>query len=171
MIGRVSETDAPPVKATDLLTATLRDRIGPELRASGLRGSGQNWSLPHTAKDYALLSFQRSTYSDATEARFTVNLRVTRRLEWEAAVARSPWLGTRPKATSHGGPGWQERIGSLLDPGIDRWWVLRTPDDVPGVVDDVLHLVHAVALPHLTTRLADGTPPPPYPWPPLPDGA
>lgn len=165
----MSETDAPPVKATELLTDVLRTRIGPELRASGLRGSGQNWSLPNAAKDYALLSFQRWRYSTASEAGFTVNLCVARRAEWAAAFARSPWLGARPTATTEGGPAWYSRIGSLLDPAVDRWWVVRSEDDVPSVVDDVLHLVRAVVVPHLTARLEGTAPPAPYPWPPLPD--
>lgn len=162
------DDDPGDLPATALLGHVLRHLVGPRLRELGLRGTTQHWTLPNPARDYALLAFQRSRWNDSTEAQFTVNLRVTRRAQWQAAVAGSPWLGPRPSATAEGGPGWDSRLGMLLDPAVDRWWTLRSAADAPGVVDDVVHLVREVALPHLRARLADGQRPGPYAWPALP---
>jgi hypothetical protein len=153
----------PGVSAPQLFDQMLKTHIAPSLRALGMRGSGQNYSLPNPAGDYALIGFQKDRYNTAQLCRFTLNTAFYRKLAWQQARDRESWLPAAPTATSvFGVAGWQDRVGTLLDPPHDHWWVIATPADVTLVADQVTTVVRAVVLPQLTARLA-GTQPPPLP--------
>ena len=70
---------------------------------------------------WALLSLQKSAYSDAAEVQFTVNLLIANKAEWVAARTERPHLPQRPAAgTIYGEPAIQERIGMLMPESADK---------------------------------------------------
>jgi hypothetical protein len=54
------------VPAQETYADLVKGQISPELRVLGFKGSGGRYSLP-SSTCWALLSFQKSAYSDATE--------------------------------------------------------------------------------------------------------
>ena len=78
----------------------MKGTFGPALRGAGLRGSGGRFELPSDIF-WAQLGFQKSAYSDGQEVRFTVNLSVIRRDEWEVQASSAPHLGQRPSPSTH----------------------------------------------------------------------
>ena len=117
----------------------MKNAFAPALRAEGMRGSGGRFELP-SATYWAQLGFQKSQYSDGQEVRFTVNLSVIDRAEWDTQVAKHPYLGPRPTPTSHYDR-WarQQRIGLLNPDRADKWWRLVRGEQPAAVRDDVLH--------------------------------
>ena len=65
------------------------------------------------------MGFQRSADSSRDQVRFTVNLSVIDRIEWDVPVVTKPWMGKKPSSIIRYGP-WaqqtwsrQARIGQL----------------------------------------------------------
>src|SRR5215203_3046681 len=82
----------------------LRDQVAPRLRELGFEGSRQNFSLP-SETHYALLAFQKSDFSDKSAVRFTVNLTVVGREDWEQGSRRAwPDQPLRPPQANSGLP-------------------------------------------------------------------
>lgn len=137
------------VDALQLLDAMLRDRVAPALRMLGMRGSGQRFSLPNPAGDFALLGFQKDPHNSPASCRFTASTAFCPHVGWQQARALHPWLPAAPTATTFYpfAPVWQERVGMMLDPPHDRWWTIQTPEDVRTVSEEVLTTVRDVVLP------------------------
>jgi hypothetical protein len=77
----------------------LKKRVAPALCELGFKGSGQNYRLP--SDDYwALLGLQKSTSSDAGRVRFTANVLVVSRADWDTVREERPRLPERPTATT-----------------------------------------------------------------------
>jgi hypothetical protein len=123
------------------------------LRGEGLRGSGGRFELP--SENYrAQLGFQKSAYSEGQEVRFTVNLSVIRRDEWEALAAAKPYLGERPTpSTKYGAWADQVRIGKLAPDGEDKWWRIVRGVNSSDVRDDAAHDLLIYGVPWLRERL------------------
>ena len=119
-----SETTAQSVYAE-----LMKQRFAPFLREAGLRGSGGRFELASEAR-WLLLGFQKSAHSDRDHVRFTVNLLAICREEWESKRAAKPYLGSKPRPSTHYG-NWAEhaRIGQLTPAGEDKWWSLRPGQD------------------------------------------
>jgi hypothetical protein len=133
--------------------AMVKDVLSPGFRELGLKGSGgrYSWAAPGF---WALLSLQKSAYSDAAEIQFTVNLLVASKAQWEAARAARPYLPERPSAgTVYGEPAVQERIGMIHRDRADKWWRLYAGVDETAVTDDVLHDVRDFAIPWLKQQV------------------
>lgn len=81
----------------------MKNQVAPMLRANRLVGSNGRFSVK-SETHWALLGFQKSAYSDRSEIRFTVNLLVVRRDEWNELVLSSPTTGRDrhpPSRTGH----------------------------------------------------------------------
>lgn len=139
----------------------LRDEIAPPLRALGFKGSGQSFYLP-SETHWALLGFQKSSYSDS----FTINLTVVGKEEWRA-TAKAIWpvapIGSKPPGANwslppmlearFGGAYWATRIGSLMPGNRDRWWPIDPDGDTRDVANAVLAEIAEVAIPAMRERM------------------
>jgi hypothetical protein len=133
----------------------MKEEIAPALRRLGFKGSGQRYELP-SGTHWAILGFQKSAYSDSADARFTINLTVVGRDEWEEARRQRPYIGERPKPSTYSGVGWESRIGQLMPGGEDRWW--RISGDLPTepVAGEVISAIEEFALPAMRARMPNG---------------
>lgn len=101
----------------------IRDKIAPELRGMGFKGSGQSFTLPSNSH-LVLPGFQKSTANTSEGIRFTVNVTAADKRAWSEAQGTRGYLPERPNAnTFYGNFAWQVRIGQLL-PGGDKWWTV-----------------------------------------------
>src|SRR6266542_309783 len=92
----------------DVYADLMRNAFAPALREAGLRGSNGRFELPSEVY-WAQLGFQKSAYSSADEVRFTVNLSVIRRDEWTLQSTAKPYLGKRPRPSTHYGT-WADQV-------------------------------------------------------------
>jgi hypothetical protein len=86
--------------------------------------------------------------------RFTVNLSVISRTEWERQKAAKPYLGRQRAPAAHYGP-WadQARIGQLTRADADKWWRIIRGADVEPVQADALADLLTYAVPWLRAHL------------------
>jgi hypothetical protein len=131
----------------------LRDEVAPALRALGMKGSGQNYVLPHPDA-LLLLGFQKSTSSDATRVRFTVNLALIDKEEY--AEKRESWWGVTPTATLRLPVGRYGRIADVLPTRQDQWWVLAAGAPTRDLAADVVSAIEQYALPELAQARTSG---------------
>lgn len=138
----------------DIYADLMKTMFAPALRAAGLRGSNGRFELPSDIY-WAQLGFQKSSYSGADELRFTVNLSVISRTEWDVQKAARPSLGRQPTPTIHYGP-WadQTRIGQLTPAGADKWWRIIRGADIDPVRTDAQADLLNYAVPWLQARVA-----------------
>lgn len=139
------------ITATDRYKRMLRDEVAPVLRRMGFQGSGPNFRLPD-AEEYLLLSFQASTSSTADEVKFTVNLAVINKADWEAQ--QQAWWG-RPSATTQGPIGEYERLGILMPDGDDIWWQISAHSETADASADVCAAIRTTGIPALRSGLND----------------
>jgi uncharacterized protein DUF4304 len=137
--------------AQDTFRAMMREQIAPALRELGFKGSGQVYLLP-SGTHWAMLSFQKSAYSDAERIRFAVNFDVTTKEEWEHR-RRAFGAPARPS------PSWlhNRSIADQLLPGggwMQHWWHLRINEPVRPLVDDVVSRIEHEALPAMRAAIA-----------------
>lgn len=131
----------------------MKSDFGPALRSAGLRGSNGRFELP-SERYWAQLGFQKSAHSDRQEVRFTVNLSVIGRDEWDTQTATKPYLGERPTPnTKYGAWADQVRIGQLTPDGEDKWWRIIRGLPPTGMRDDATHDLLTYAVPWLRSRM------------------
>ena len=146
-------SDASEPSPQQVYAEWMKTSFGPALRAEGMRGSGGRFEFPSDVV-WAQLGFQKSTYSDAQEVRFTVNLSVIRRDVWEQQASAQPHLGERPRPTFlYGSWADQARIGTLTPEGEDKWWRIVRGADSVIVRDDAMHDLLTYGVPWLRDRL------------------
>jgi uncharacterized protein DUF4304 len=141
----------------------LRDQIAPALRDLGLKGSGQEFSLP-SSTHWALLGFQRDKWSNRASVRFTVNVVVVARDVWDKASAAHAWMGARPHSRASGYtvsdselPGyWYERIGLLMPRHDDYWWEVGRSTDTRRLATEVVTAIGTHVLPAMRQHMALG---------------
>ena len=127
----------------------VRDLLGPAFRELGLRGSGGRYSLAHES-GWALVSLQKSAYSDQSEILFTVNLLAVSRPAWEAARRERTHLPQKPSAGVRYGVGEAEtRLGLLLPGAEDTWWRVVAGSDLIPVAAAVTSAVQSYGVPWL----------------------
>ena len=134
----------------------LRYQIAPAIRAEGFKGSGSEYALPDP--DYlAMLGFQRSTYSNGDELKFTVNLKVVSRSAWADARSEISYLPVSPRVNVRysGAPEWTTRIGLLMSQPHDHWWTLRAEDDPLPIAGEIMVVVRTLAIPALRDQISD----------------
>jgi len=130
----------------------MKSAFAPALRAEGLKGSAGRFDLP-SDEYWAQLGFQKSAFSDGREVRYTINLSVIARADWETHAAAKPHLGKQPTPTLHYGS-WanQIRIGSLTPSGEDKWWRIVRDAPADAVRDETLADLVGLAIPWLRTQ-------------------
>ena len=142
-----------PASAQELFAEVLKTTFGPTLRATGLRGSGQPYSLPSDSH-FAVLGFQKSQFSDANAVEFTINVKVVPKEVWATVRTERPHFPAKPSPnTGYGSFEWHQRIGQLLPGGEDRWWILRLDDDNKSTVAEVLSVLTDVSVPARRTAI------------------
>ncbi len=85
--------EAPTAK--DKVAAMLKERVAPELRTMGFKGSGQNYHLP-VPDHFALLGFQKARFGTRHDVMFTINLLACSHADWAALAETKPYYGERP---------------------------------------------------------------------------
>jgi hypothetical protein len=119
------------------------------MRSAGLKGSAGNYRLPSPAY-FALVGFQRSTWSTASAIEFTVNLKAVSSEAWRLARAEKTWLPENPTANSrYPVTEWSERIGILMPGGQDHWWRLRPGQPLEALAVNVVGAIKDYGLPAL----------------------
>jgi Domain of unknown function (DUF4304) len=140
-------------KAQETYSDMLKTLVAPGLRSLGFKGSGQNYRLP-ADDQWAMLGFQKSTSSDASHVRFTINVLVVSQADWDAARAESPHLPKRPTPTTWWGTFvWQKRIGDLLPGDEDLWWEIEAGADPGELADAIVWAVQDYALPAMRGQI------------------
>jgi hypothetical protein len=143
--------------AQDTFKRMIREKIAPELRAFGFKGSGQRFVLP-SESHWALLGFQRSAWGDSRKGSFTINLTVVSKDAWEQSRAERPHRGSIPAANSYEGvPVWEDRIGMLMPGSFDQWWEVCAGESTDHVARDVVSAVEVYALPEMHRQI-EGSP-------------
>jgi len=133
-------------KIQEIFREFLKSSIAPELKACDLKGSGQNYSIKSDSH-WALIGLQKSIYSDAVGLKFTINLCVVSKNDWELARQERSYLPLKPSANVHWPVGWVKRIGYLLPKGQDYWWSVETTTDLKGLADEVIDAICNKAIP------------------------
>jgi hypothetical protein len=141
----------------------MKTQVGPGLRALGFKGSGQNYELRDAPAHWAMLGFQKSVASDAEQVRFTVNLLVVGRDDWERMRAERPNCPRRPTANT-AQAAWSPRLGDLLPnrgseipgraTGPDAWWYVNAGQDTSEVANALVRMVEKFALPGMQRAMA-----------------
>jgi hypothetical protein len=133
----------------------LKEEIAPALRGLGFKGSGRVYALPVEGW-WAQLGFQgHARYNTAESVRFTVNIHVVLKSDWESARVARSYLPARPSPNEYGGPGWQQRIGQVLPDGQDKWWQLEAGQRTNDVADEVVAAVREYVLPAMLREIRD----------------
>jgi hypothetical protein len=97
--------------------AMHRNDIAPRLRELGFKGSAGTYVLPDE-EWWRVVAFQKDRYSTRDWVRFTVNLALAAKDEWERYASPK----THPGGGIHG-VGYHIRLGNQMPPrGEDRWW-------------------------------------------------
>jgi hypothetical protein len=130
----------------------MKDRIAPRLRECGLKGSGQNYYLP-SKSHWALIGFQKSMFSDYSELKFTVNLYVVNKNDWENARKEKSYFPVKPTPTTKWVIGWERRIGFLLPERCDHWWSMENNSNLDMISDQVVEFMVKYALPAVNEQL------------------
>ena len=145
----------PGESAQEIYATMIKHVVSPALRAQGLVGSGGRYSI-RSDTHWAMLGFQKSSYSDHAEVRFTVNLNVVNRAAWDALVREKPYYGPRMAPTVHyGEPVRSARIGELEDTPQDIWWRVFVGQDMPALQEDLLGDLIDVGIPWLRHQIAE----------------
>jgi hypothetical protein len=113
------------------------------LQAVGYRGSGRRFARRNEHGTVFLIEVQRSTTNDAGRIKFTINAKVV--VEVLLDATERP---LRPGVT----PSEQHllaRIGHLMDPPSDLWWLITESSDAAAVKQEVVGAVLGRALPYL----------------------
>lgn len=133
----------------------INDMVSPAVRGLGLKGSGGRYEVPSETY-WAMVSFQKSAYSDARSLRFTINLFVVERAVWEEESATRSYWPVKPTGsmtyTREIAP---QRIG-LVASGHDTWWSITAGEDTAPVAKVVIAMIDEVGLPWLRERMGGG---------------
>jgi hypothetical protein len=141
------------VTAQELYDNIVKAAISPGLRSLGLSGSSGRYSL-RCNQCWVLTSLQKSSYSDAAEIRFTLNLLVANRTTWASAQTEKPYIPDRPSAgTVYNAGESSTRIGALLPDGADKWWRIQEGVDPAVVAQDLLDDFERYGLPWLRREM------------------
>ena len=125
-----------------------RDAIAPRLRALGFKGSAGTYVLPDN-EWWRVAAFQKDRHSRSDWVRFTVNLALVAKDEWERESAK--W--EHPRRRPSGGVeaiGYHVRIGNEMPPrGDDRWWEIVPSTPTNEIARAVVSALTSYGLPWL----------------------
>jgi Domain of unknown function (DUF4304) len=109
--------------AQEAFARMMKEEIAPALRRLGFKGSGQRYEL-RSDTHWAIVGFQKFSWSDQGQVEFTLNLTVIGRDEWLRARERRPYLSERPQANVGAFVGWEEWIGALMPDAAAGTWIV-----------------------------------------------
>jgi len=138
--------------AQDNYTSLVKNRITPLLRSEGFKGSSNNYMFTST-NCWGLVGVQRYRWSNQEIVRFTINIAVVPRSDWEAARRGKGLPPREPRANAHSWPGQWWRIGSLLPEPKDTWWSVSGDEDWESVAHEVLSALTSWGLPAMWALL------------------
>jgi len=141
-------------KIQDIFKELLKNSVAPRLRECGLKGSGQNYSIKSDSH-WALIGLQKSMFSDSTGLKFTINLYVVSKAEWEATRQDRSYLPAKPTANVHWPVGWVKRIGYLMPQGQDYWWSVDSTTNLQGLVSEVVEAICNKAVPAMQEQITN----------------
>ena len=130
----------------------MKERIAPKLRELGFKGSGQNFNLP-SESHWALIGFQKSMFSDSQELKFTINIFVVGKNEWDTARSERSYFPAKPSPTTKWGIGWERRIGFLLPEKCDHWWSMKVNSNFETISGQVVEYIAKYALPAMREQM------------------
>ncbi|WP_445370109.1 DUF4304 domain-containing protein (plasmid) [Methylomonas sp. HW2-6] len=139
-------------KIQDTFKYLLKDSVAPKLREYGLKGSGQNYTIK-SDKHWALIGLQKSMFSDSNGLKFTINLYVVPKEDWESARQKLSYLPVKPSANIHWPVGWVKRIGYLMPQGEDYWWSVDSTTNLQGLVSEVVDAICNKAIPAIQQQI------------------
>jgi hypothetical protein len=146
-------------EAQDRLSGLLKTLWGPALREVGFTGSGKVWTLPDE-RDWAMLGFQTSQASTGEEAKFTINLMVVGKVDWDEAREHNSYYSAKPSPNTIALHRYAQRAGFLTH-GRDHWWRLAGDGGNERQIGaEVLDALRDVIVPKLTSEMADQAPGP-----------
>lgn len=145
-------------EAQERLDRLIKAVWGPVLRELGLKGSGKIWTLPDE-RDWAMLGFQTSSASTGAEAKFTMNLLVVGKAEWDA-MRTTAALAAKPSPNTIALHRFAERAGQLTH-GRDHWYRLAGDGcNEQQVGTEVGDNLRNIIVPKLRSELVDQSPGP-----------
>jgi hypothetical protein len=133
----------------------MKAQVAPRLRALGFKGSGQSYELPSPGY-WAMIGFQKSSFSDAKSVRFTVNVLVVSRTAWATRRETHAWLPAKPTANTGWGhfPSiWQRRLGELLPARQDMWWDIAAGIATERLAETIIGAITDYALPAMKDQM------------------
>jgi hypothetical protein len=132
----------------------VRSRLAPGLRGYGFIGSGHTFRSSIDGY-YAQVTLQQVAAASTSYVRFTADLSVVRRNEWDEQLRVRPYYGSRPQPSA---PGWSARIGELISVGGfpigEMWWELDAGRPFESLADEVVSAVRWYALPAMMEQIA-----------------
>ena len=138
--------------AQDKFKEMLKTMVAPRLRANGLTGSGQSYAVK--SKEYwALIGVQKSMYSDSKELKFTLNLYLVSKEEWELGKEKFSFLPKKPTPNIKWQIGWSSRIGTIMERKTDYWWVFNNQTDQVQLSNELVEIINSVAVPALLSEM------------------
>jgi Domain of unknown function (DUF4304) len=143
------------VTAQEAFRKMLKEEVAPALRRLGFKGSGQRYELP-SETHWAIVGFQKFTWSDQDRVDFTVNVTVTDRDEWEHARKERPYLTARPSANVGAGVGWEKRIADIVPADRDLIWTVIAGQPTEPVAGDVVSVLADHVIPAVRRRIERG---------------
>lgn len=133
------------MRAQEAFDEMIRDGIWPFLKTHGFKRSKTTFHRPE-AKNWQVINVQKSTYSDAGEVSFTINLAVALDLLRDQ-IHNWPEGKRPPESRCH----LRQRIGILLR-GQDTWWSLTPDSNIAALSDTINTAIAHVGLPWLEAR-------------------
>ena len=130
----------------------LREMVAPRLRQSGLNGSGQNYSL-ESESYWALIGIQKSAHSNSESLKFTINVFVVAKKEWEAARNERSYFPPKPTANVSWPIGWSQRIGYFLPANSDYWWAIDASTNLEHLSQQIIEAVCSKAVPIIQEKI------------------
>jgi hypothetical protein len=145
------------VTGKEAYAAMLRDVISPRLRAVGFTGSSGSYVWP-SETHWIQVGFQKSRSGTVDDVKFTVNLTVMSKVDWELVRGSYSGSGARPAPTANYAEGWWDRLGKYTPRHGDKWWKVNARTDVATLGKEVSDLVATYGLPVLLDHAGSANP-------------
>ena len=136
----------------DKFKELLKSSVAPILRENGLKGSGQAYSIK-SDENWALIGLQKSMYSDSKGLKFTINLYVVPKQQWDAERERYSYFPQKPSANTKWQIGWSERIGNLMPTKRDHWWQFNNQTNESELARQVVEAILKYAVPAMQAQM------------------
>jgi hypothetical protein len=136
----------------------LKEEIAPALRRLGFRGSGQRFEL-RSETHWAVIGFQKFTWSDQDNVEFTLNLTVVGRDQWARAREERPHLPAKPSGNVFANVGWEGRVADVIpDSSGDVTWAVSEATPAEAVAAEVVGVITDYVLPAFRKHIRDVEP-------------